>query len=139
MEIRATLDEPIALNFLGDATKRYITLCAIHYRWGDHELVVPARFEFDGPTIPRWCWSIAGLSPADIETVFASCIHDLICERPWVLPRIVGDAIFFVTLGPLRFNDRPLHGAPYWRRRAMYLAVRLWSVVSGHDWGTVLG
>jgi hypothetical protein len=134
IEIVAELDAPIGLNFFGDPAKRYVYLCDVTYRIGGWEFTVPKGFEFDGPSIPRLLWWIGGLSPADIDTVLAAGPHDYVCEHPEVLPRILGDAIFFIALGPVVFNGRALAGVGSRRRRAMYLAVRGYSTLSRKDW-----
>jgi hypothetical protein len=135
VEITSQLPLPIALNIGGN--QRFVTLCRILLRYNGYELVIPAGYEFDGPTIPRLLWWIVGLSPADLDALLASLFHDFILDTR-VLDRIVGDAIFCVCLGPVVFNEKVLPGVGPKRRAAMYLAVRSWSIASGADtlWST---
>lgn len=138
VEVVSELAQPIALNFLGShgdggsPAKRYVALCDVRLRYNGYELVAPKGYEFDGPSIPRALWWIVGLSPADLDTIFASLFHDLICDTR-VLARVVGDAIFCVALGPIVLNGNVLSGVGPKRRAAMYLAVRGWSIASGAD------
>jgi len=119
--------------------KRFVTLCALRYRFGDGEVRrVPSCFEFDGPSIPRAFWWIAGLSPADIDTALAACIHDYGCANPDKIPRDMADAMFRVALGPATIftgddckDGEELPGVEPWRRNAMYVGVRYWSHKSG--------
>jgi hypothetical protein len=127
----------IALNIGGN--KRFVTQCAIIFHFGDGEArVVPADFEFDGPSIPRAFWWIAGLSPADTDTLLAACIHDYGCANPDKIPRDLADAMFRVALGPARIfttddceDGEELPGVEPWRRNTMYVGVRYWSHKSG--------
>lgn len=132
VQIVSATPHPVALNLSAAAdalsgARRYVTIDVCAIRFGPHELVIGKGFTFDGPSIPRILWWIAGLSPCDLDTVLAALVHDWVCEHPDELPRIVGDAIFFHLLGPIMFNGRRLPGVGPWRRRAMYLAVRLYS------------
>ena len=126
----------IAVNLGGE--KRYVTACAIRFRFGDGETrEVDEGFEFDGPSIPRPFWWIAGLSPADIDTALPSCIHDWGCDHPHKIPRDLADAMFRVGLGPLTIVNttsgqrEQLPGAEPWRRNVLYCGVRYWSHRSG--------
>lgn len=114
-------------------TKRFVTLCPVRYRFGDGETrEVPQGFEFDGPSVPRLFWWITGMSPADVDTTFASCIHDYGCENPQRIPRDLADAMFRVTLaGALVNGEELLAGVEPWRRNVMYMAVRTWSHKTG--------
>lgn len=132
--ITAELDEPVVLNIGGDPAKRFRLACDVTFTIGDYARTIKQGYEFDGPSIPRPFWWIAGLSPADIDTALASCIHDFACEHPELVPRIIGDGIFFLVLGPVVFNGRALIGVGAWRREAMYIAVRVYSRLSGKDW-----
>jgi len=131
IEVTSELARPVADNIGG--AKPYVTQCDVQFRYGQFELVVPADFEFDGASVPRWLWWINGLASSDDDTKLAALAHDYICEHPEVLPRVIGDAIFATLLGPILFNGRPLPGVGPKRRAAMYIAVRCWSVVSGAD------
>lgn len=128
VEVVSELAHPIALNLTG--AKRYILLCDVVFRYGAHELRCKQDYEFDGPSIPRVFWWIVGLSPADVEMVLPSLPHDWICDTR-ELPRIVGDALYCVMMGPILFNGRPLPGIGPKRKKAAYLSVRSYSVLSG--------
>lgn len=134
IKIKAALDNPVALNFLGDPEKRFVLLCDVCFQIGDETLIVPKGFEFDGPTIPRPLWIFAGFSPADIDLAFASCGHDFVCDNPEKLPRAIGDAIFFELLGPVTFNEHELAGVGKSRRIALAGAVVSFSLETGKDW-----
>lgn len=123
--VSSDLDQPIERTLF--CKKRYRTLCAVTFQFGSHKEVVPAGYYFDGPTIPRPLWVIAGLSPLDDETVLPSLIHDWICDNPDVLPRVMGDGLFVTAMSVMVFNGRVVRGVPRWRRIPMYLAVRAWT------------
>lgn len=120
-------EKPVPFRWNLYGAKRFVTDGWIKFRYGKRELEVPHGTEFDGPSIPRICWSISGLSPLDDDTLLASCAHDWICDHPDEMPRVMGDALFVSAMGPIVFNGQTYPGVPKCRRRAMYLAVRLWT------------
>ena len=91
------------------------------------------RFEkagdsWDGASIPRLFWLIIG-HPLQPEFREASFWHDRLCEQStlWA-DRRLADAILFLLLH--------LHGVGYWRRTAMWIAVRAyaWCWWSWRNW-----
>ena len=81
---------------------------------------IPVGFVFDGASIPPLFWRIIG-KPKDPKFRYASCVHDWFCVHAALRHdyqlRVIGDAIFFDLLKKA--------GVKRWRRRAMYVAVRL--------------
>jgi hypothetical protein len=74
---------------------------------------------WDGASIPRWAWSIIG-HPLEQQFRWASYWHDRLCEqsRTWAQRRLA-DAVLLVLLHEA--------GVTYWRRTAMWLAVRAYA------------
>jgi hypothetical protein len=56
-----------------------------------------------------------------------------VCEHPDEMPRVMGDGLFVSMLGPHVWNGRTYRGAPRCRRRAMYLAVRMYTTWFAKD------
>jgi len=79
---------------------------------------------WDGASIPRAFWSIVG-HPLQQEFRWASYWHDRLCEQStlWA-DRRLADAVLLLLL--------QLQSVGYWRRTAMWAAVRLyaWTVWS---------
>lgn len=69
------------------------TACPITFRRGEHAVTVPAGFDFDGASIPRWFWWIPGFAPIGLH-LWAALLHDWLCEHPEILPRVIADALF---------------------------------------------
>lgn len=90
-----------------------------------HLVTIPAGYEFDGASIPRFVWSWIG-PPFDPSFVVAACVHDWYCDRARECRdyqlRVIGDAVFFALL------ERA--GVASWRRAAMYVAVRAHAFVN---------
>jgi hypothetical protein len=120
-------EKPLPFRWNLYRKKCFVTDGWIKFRYGKRDLEVPSGTEFDGPSIPRIFWSLVGFSPLDDDTLLASCAHDWICEHDDEMPRVMGDALFVSAMGPIVFNGEVRKGVPKWRRRAMYLAVRLWT------------
>lgn len=101
------------------------------YRDGNHEITVPARFEFDLASIPRALWWLIG--PFDLS-VAAPLIHDFLyryrgqppdgaIEPARTYRRKEADQLFRAIMKQ--------EGVWWWRRAAAYRAVRL---VGGIAW-----
>lgn len=45
-----------------------------------YKLTIPAGFKYDGASVPRWVWSISGLTPAG-KIMAAATIHDYLYEN----------------------------------------------------------
>ena len=61
----------------GNFGKLKITLSPFTYvaeHYGD--VVVPAGFIFDGASIPRFAWSLLGVTPYDPKIICAAVVHD---------------------------------------------------------------
>lgn len=81
---------------------------------------------WDGASIPRMFWSIVG-HPLQQEFRWASFWHDRLCEHSFLwADRRLADAILLLML--------QLYGVGYWRRTAMWIAVRLYAWFSW-SWG----
>lgn len=82
---------------------------------------VPAGYVSNGASIPRPLWPIVG-HPFQSEFVTPAIIHDYFCDeaakRGDYHLRVIGDSVFFYLLRDW--------GVPYWKRAAMYFAVRFW-------------
>ena len=82
------------------------------------------RFEkagdsWDGASIPRLFWSVVG-HPLQQEFRWASFWHDRLCEHSFLwADRRLADAVLLVLLGK--------SGVSYWRRTAMWIAVRAYA------------
>ena len=111
-------DLPVCL--LGDRLVFYSTVDCVAYCPLRVVLECPEGASWDGATIPRYCWSLIG-HPLQKEFRFASLFHDRSCERAeTVEQRAIGDAIFRDLLRQA--------GVCWWRRTAMWLAVRVYGV-----------
>lgn len=74
---------------------------------------------WDGASIPWLFWLIIG-HPLRKEFRWASFWHDRLCEHSFVwADRRLADAVLLVLLGQA--------GVTYWRRTAMWIAVRLYA------------
>jgi len=79
----------------------------------DEVVSVPAEFITDFASIPRFLWSTF---PPWGRYGKAAVIHDC-CYRKGLFTRKRSDKIFFEAMKVLK--------VPYWKRRLMYIAVRL--------------
>lgn len=92
-------------------------------------VTVPKGFTSDGASIPAILWPIIG-PPMGSSHLIPAVVHDYLCVSSKTYPqRIVTDAIFFWLLKE--------YNVPYWKRCAMYLAVRwfgrfIWVAGSEH-------
>ena len=90
-------------------------------RWG--ELTVPAGFESDGASVPRFFWRLV-FPPGDAAALRAAILHDYVYrEQPEGWNRADADKLFYgVLLGD---------GVSAWRARLAYWGVRLFG---GRSW-----
>jgi hypothetical protein len=139
--VSADLQQPYALPIPSpDGGPRYRVTADWPYVWEyagrEFRLVVPAGFELDGTSIPRFLWTLTGITPDGLERA-ASTAHDylyrysgrvplgrhqehvrgrwLTCDYPWT--RQEADALFARILREC--------GVGKLRRRLMYHGVRL--------------
>lgn len=81
----------------------------------------PEGASWDGATIPRGLWSIAG-HPLEQRWRWASYWHDRLCESATcVEDRTIADAVFLRLLRSA--------GIVRWRRLAMWAAVRFYGLI----------
>lgn len=81
------------------------------------ELIVPAEFESDGASVPRFFWRLV-FPPGDAQAMFAAILHDYIYrEKPKDWSRYDADRLFFELL--------KVDGVPKWRAKLAYWGVRL--------------
>lgn len=84
-------------------------------------IMVDSYYCFDGASIPRWCWSLVG-HPFTPAFVRAALLHDALYYTH-INPSL--------TLPARKFADRAFRellradGVAWWRRWAMYAAVRV--------------
>ena len=80
----------------------------------DAMVTIKPSFRWDGASVPRFFWRIVG-APMNGKYVPAALLHDaLYAAEPF--PRAKCDAAFLEFMAQL--------GVPWWRRNAMWLAVR---------------
>jgi hypothetical protein len=127
VRIKAAIDAPISVDLFAD--KPFTTACEVMYGINGEHRIVPAGFNFDGATIPRCMWSLAGFSPLDRDTLLAACIHDWLLSRK-SMPRVMADAWFVSVLSGATLNGRSLPQCSQRRARLMYAGVRFWSIAS---------
>lgn len=90
-------------------------------RLGELRRIIHAGMRWDGATIPRLFWRIIG-HPLAIEFRWASLWHDILCvESQTLRQRNRADSWFLFLLS----QETSL---PRWRRVAMFLAVRGYSL-----------
>jgi hypothetical protein len=83
---------------------------------GGMTITVPAGFETDFASVPRWLW---GLLPHDGPYAPAAVIHDWLYSMASLgCSRFLADAIFRELMYQLK--------VPLWQRVLMYYAVRCW-------------
>ena len=84
-------------------------------RWGN--ITVPAGFESDGASVPRFFWR-AVFPPGDSQALRAAFLHDYIYrKKPEGWTRAEADNLFYDVL--------VIEGVPKWRARLAYWGVRL--------------
>ena len=94
---------------------RDIEVLLLDHGWNIWELVIPKGFVTDGASIPKVCWYFIG-HPFG-KYLKAALVHDYLCRQAKSYQeRMVADATFFLMLHREKVR--------YWRRTAMYFAVR---------------
>lgn len=93
------------------------TLEPVPVTWHDRHIVVPAGFESDGVSTPRFLW--ATVSPAiHPQTLRAGIVHDYLYRtQPSGWTRAEADALFY----DLSIRD----GLPWWPAKKAYWGLRL--------------
>ena len=87
------------------------------------ELTVPAGFESDGASVPRFFWRLV-FPPGDSQALRAAILHDYIYrEQPMGWNRADADNLFYTVL--------VADGVPVWRARLAFWGVRLFG---GNSW-----
>lgn len=105
----------VPVRVLVDGGSRYWELAEdLTYDDGTVRILVPAGFQYDMASIPRFAWWF--ISPADRRIVRAATVHDRLYveRRP---SRAVADGVFLAIM--------KADGMPLVRRWVAYLAVRL--------------
>lgn len=86
-------------------------------------LTVPAGFESDGASVPRFFWRLV-FPPGDADALRAAILHDYIYrEHPAGWDRSAADRLFRDVL--------LIDGVPGWRSRLAWAAVRIFG---GGSW-----
>ena len=88
-------------------------------------LQVNPKFDFDGASVPQVLWSL-GLSPMTGGYQSSACLHDALYAGE-IFDRSTCDKIFLEAMSK--------EGVSYYKRYAMYVAVRLagWTVWDKHN------
>lgn len=117
---RVTRGDQMPVCLRGDLLEFTQDAILTHCHWA----ITLTRFErtgntYDGASIPCWAWSIIG-HPLEQRFRWPSYWHDRLCEtaRTWA-DRRLADAVLLVLLEEA--------GVGYWRRTAMWLAVRAYA------------
>ena len=95
-----------------------IVLQPFAYKDEKHGIIeVPAGFTTDGASIPRFGWSVIGVSPFDSGVIYSAVIHDWLYATRKVSRR-EADKIFLRSMRSLGYLQE-------WQMKIMYRAVRL--------------
>lgn len=100
----------------------YKTCKGVEVQVDDMSIIIPAGFETDLATIPRWYWSI--LSPNNTMLVAPAILHDYLYSCDYGLTRDSIDGIFYQALIS--------NSVPYRTAETMYLAVRMFGGAHYH-------
>lgn len=132
------IDQPhIVPVRLSDLREGYRLVHDYSYTWtaegATWRIFVPAGFEYDGASVPRWVWTLTGIVPDGLHRA-AALIHDWLYRHAGLLP----DGSFWKDghsvdgfpwqrhqADKLFANILAAHGVSQFRRRNMYRAVRL--------------
>ena len=116
----AGFDEWASVRRLHDGTGRFTLTRDLTYRSDAGSVYVVKRgFNTDLASIPRFLWSL--LPPHD-RYLSAAILHDYFCESEWV-SRLDGDKLFLEAMGHSNVAN--------WKRKIIYLSVRLYAKVNG--------
>jgi len=112
MHVDVLEDDTVCL--LEDVTFDVVNMCGVQL-----DIIVPKGFICDGASIPRVFWSIVG-HPLSGGPLRAAVIHDHLCLQSTTrAERRFADTVFYWVLERC--------GVPYWRRLALFLAVRVYA------------
>jgi hypothetical protein len=100
----------------------YKTCKNVEVQVDDMSITIPAGFETDLASIPRWYWSI--LSPNNAMLVAPAILHDYLYSCDYGLSRDHIDDIFYEAL--------IANSVPYRTAQSMYAAVRIFGGVHFH-------
>lgn len=81
---------------------------------------VPAGFECDGASVPRFLWGVV-FPPGDKQAMYAAVFHDFVCRthpRHWSRKQADDAFLFLMRAG----------GVPSWRAQKAYWGVRLFGM-----------
>ncbi len=121
------VDDSIGVSFTVHG-KPFYARCQITAWFGeDSRASIKQGYHWNGADIPRFFWTLLGISPTDIRSIIASGFHDHGTESPDI-PQVMADATFVSLLRPIRFNGRRLGGVGSFRAVLMYMAVRFYSI-----------
>jgi len=110
------LDKFVDVRYLNNGMYRVLT--AFTYKWRGRDYTVPAGYESDGFTIPKWFrWALPKVPKRGLK---ASILHDYFVANPTPdIPREIADEIFGSALKYLDVKTR--------RVCIYYRAVRLYT------------
>ncbi len=121
------IDDALGIS-LSTPNKPFFTHCQITAWFGeDSRASLKQGYRWNGADIPRFFWTLLGVSPFDTRSLIASGFHDHGTESPDI-PQVMADATFVSLLRPIRFNGRRLGGVGRFRAVLMYMAVRTYSI-----------
>lgn len=102
----------------------FLAPCSCFVRIGRTQLSLEAEegYSWDGATIPWFCWWAIG-KPLRSELRWASLWHDQLCESTDTIEqRGFADGLFLELLRQ--------SGVAFWRRWAMWFAVRVYGILN---------
>jgi hypothetical protein len=85
--------------------------------WSTDRIIIPAWYEFDGASIPKFFWSLVG-HPMDTQVLRAALVHDYIYTNERRRGRKQADDIFLEAMLVLWVN--------IYKASTYYIGVRLW-------------
>ena len=109
---------PLQVEKLEDGRRRL--LAPFKYQNRDKLITVPAGFEFDGASIPKFAWSIIG-GPFSSGNFRPSVIHDFLC--------VTEDHPLYDRRHDIFYEMLKIEGKSWWKRKIMKIAVVIWGWV----------